>query len=73
MCRAFSRAHVAIVEANTLQSVMFVVANWQGTTCRASMAPGTKWLQSQIVCCLVSVRFVQHCAVPSPLAAPHVR
>ena len=32
MCRAFSRAQVAIVEANTLQRVMFVVANWQGTT-----------------------------------------
>ena len=28
MCRAFSRAHVAIVEANTCQRVMFVLANW---------------------------------------------
>ena len=74
MCHAFSRAHVAIVEANTLQPVMFVVADWQRTTCRASMALGTKWLQNQIVsCCLVGVRFVQHRALPSPPAAPHVR
>ena len=28
VCLAFSLAHVAIVEANTLQRVMFVVANW---------------------------------------------
>ena len=28
MCHAFSRAHVAIVEANTCQPVMFALANW---------------------------------------------
>ena len=38
------------------------------------MAPGTKWLPSQIVsCCLVGVRFVRHRALPSPPTAPYVR
>ena len=71
-------SHLDVVEANTCQCIMFVVAflasDQQATSWHARTATSAKRFVSDSVSFgIIGVRFVQHRALPTPPAAPHVR
>ena len=71
-------SHMDVVEANTCQCIMFVVAflasDQQATSWKARTATSAKRFVSDSVSFgIIGVRFVQHRALPTPPAAPHVR
>ena len=71
-------SHMDVVEVNTCQCITFVVAflasDQRATSCHARTATSAKRFVSDTVSFgIIGVRFVQHRALPSPPAAPHVR